>query len=77
MIAKWLFSVYAKKAVISIGKFLGSWLTSVAVTSQLTKYGVNVDPLVAEAAITSTLLAGLKFIEDKYELNKANKEAVK
>ena len=73
---KWLFKVYARKTLISVGKFLASWLTSVAMTDQLQQYGIQVNPTVAEGAITTALLAALKFVEDRMDLAKQNKEVV-
>ena len=76
MVQKWLFSVFAKKALYSITKAVVSYLTAGAISQKLTEYGVNVDPNRLQEGLTVAGLALLKFIEDKHQLNKKNKEGV-
>ena len=75
MIQKWLFSVFAKKALVSIVKAVVSYLTAGVMADQMTKYGVQVDPNRLQEGLTLAGLALLKFFEDKRDLAKQNKEA--
>lgn len=77
MVKKWLFSVFARKALVSITKAVVSYLTAGVASSYLTQYGVNVDPNRLQEGLTIAGLAALKYVEDKYELSQKNKEDVK
>ena len=71
----WLFSVFARKALVSIVKAVVSYLTAGVMADQMTKYGVQVDPNRLQEGRTLAGLALLKFFEDKRDLAKQNKEA--
>jgi len=71
---KWLFKVFARKALVSITKAVVSYLTAGIAADQLTKYGVQVDPNRLQEGLTLAGLALMKYVEDKIELNKQNTE---
>lgn len=77
MIQKWLFSVFARKALVSIVKAAISYLSAGVIADQLVKYGIQLDAQRLQEGLTVAGLAALKFIEDKYELSKQNKGEVK
>lgn len=76
MVKKWLFKVFARKALVSITKAAVSYLTAGVVSNYLVQYGVQIDPNRLQEGLTVAALAFLKLIEDKYELAQQNKAEV-
>ncbi len=67
-IEQYLFSVAAKKASWAIAKFLTAFLSSVAVQTVLTKYGIHIDQAVFVTSATATLMALLEMAHDYVKL---------
>lgn len=71
-VQEWVFNIALKKGVKTLASVVVAWVTSVAITSILQGYGINVqvDKATLEAGMTALLTGGIEmlrnFLKTKY-----------
>lgn len=63
-IENWLFSIALKKGILRAVQFVLMFVTSVKVQPLLVQFGITLDPVVLEGALTSALMAGSEILRN-------------